>query len=715
MKPVILILILAFMNFSYAQQVVSGRVTDKNDQPVTGANVYLEGTYDGATTDTSGHFSFPTKETGVKILVASFLSFETFRLKMETVKMKELRIVLREDVTALDAVVLSAGTFSAGDNSKVSVLKPLDVVTTAGVAGDFIAALQTLPGTQTVGEDGRLFVRGGTPGETGIYIDGLKVFQPYTASATNLPSRGRYSPFLFDGITFSTGGYSAEYGEALSGVLLLNTINEPVQTETNISLMTVGAGLGHTQKWERSSLSLSTSYINLAPYLKLIPNNEQANFTSPYQTLSGEAVARRQFKNGLFKVYAAYEHSRFELLQPDINSTEPILFGLKNDNLYTNFSYKGALGNNWSINPGLSAAYSRNNIQINEMPGKDRELAANLKLKFGKRFSQRFKVSFGGEHVFTSFTEDLANNPETGVKPSLSAGFAETDIIFSKNFAAKAGIRGSYFDLQKKLHFSPRLSLALKAGANGQVSFAYGKYLQQAPTEVLKYDPSLLPEEASHSIFNYQWTKPGYTLRAEAYYKTYKHLVKYNTGRPQPQSNFNNDGEGFARGLDLFYRDDSSFDNLQYWVSYSFIDSQRDFENFPQQATPQFVARHSASVVTKYWIEHWKSQVGFTYNFASGRPFDNPNRSGFMEDRTRNYGSLSFNWAYLLSRQKILYFSVSNLTGRKNVFNYEYASSKNEEGFYERQPVIPAADRFFFVGFFWTISSDKTANQLDTL
>lgn len=61
--------------------------------------------------------------------------------------MKNLRIRLRDDLTTLDGVVLSAGTFSARDNSKVSVLKPLDVVTTTGVAGDFIAALQTLPGT----------------------------------------------------------------------------------------------------------------------------------------------------------------------------------------------------------------------------------------------------------------------------------------------------------------------------------------------------------------------------------------------------------------------------------------------------------------------------------------------------------------------------------------------------------------------------------------
>ena len=186
--------------------------------------------------------------------------------------MKELIIELRDDVNSLDTVILWAGTFEASDNSKVSVLKPLDVVTTASALGDFVGALQSLPGTTTVAEDGRLFVRGGDAGETQIFIDGIRVFTPYTSTTNNIPARGRYSPFLFDGISFSTGGYSAEYGEALSSVLLLNTVDEPDQNKTDIGIMSVGGSLGHTRKWEKSSLSLSTSYINLVPYISAFPD-----------------------------------------------------------------------------------------------------------------------------------------------------------------------------------------------------------------------------------------------------------------------------------------------------------------------------------------------------------------------------------------------------------------------------------------------------------
>jgi len=226
-KNLITIIALLITTIFYGQTTISGKVVDNKNQPIFGANVYLDGTYDGATSDANGKFGFNTEEEGTQTLIISFLSYETKTINDEVSKMNNLQIKLRENVESLDAVVISAGTFEASDNSKVSVLKPLDVVTTASALGDFVGALQTLPGTTNVSEDGRLFVRGGSADETQIFIDGIRVFTPYTPTTNNIPTRGRYSPFLFDGITFSTGGYSSEYGQALSSVLLLNTIDEP--------------------------------------------------------------------------------------------------------------------------------------------------------------------------------------------------------------------------------------------------------------------------------------------------------------------------------------------------------------------------------------------------------------------------------------------------------------------------------------------------------
>jgi len=721
MKPLKLtfqftVLILFLSCVAIGQTEISGIVTQKNGTPIPGANVYLEGTYDGTTTSDNGDFSFTTSETNEQTLVVSFVSFESFRIIKNVREMQNLTIKLREDVSSLDTVVISAGTFEAGDNSKVSVLKPLDVVTTASALGDFVGALQTLPGTTTVSEDGRLFVRGGDAGETQIFIDGVRVFTPYTPSTNNTPSRGRYSPFLFDGITFSTGGYSAEYGQALSSVLLLNTVDFPDQEKTEISIMSVGGGLGNTQIWGNNSLSVNTSYINLAPYNELFPGRN--DWQKPFETLAGESVYRHEFENGLLKIYGAYDATKFQLTQEDINEPEGVNFKLDNQNFYTNASYSGRLKNKWKLETGASFTLSKNDINVINDAIDDTEKSAHLKLKLRKNFSNRFKMSYGVEQFLTDFDEDFKNetiNTNYGFNNNISVAFTEADVIFSKKFAIKLGLRGEYSQLFDAFTVSPRASLAYKVSKNGQLSLAYGDFYQQPLNEYLKFQQDLEAQKAQHYILNYQYTANNRIFRAELYRKTYDNLITYTSDLPSFDTNFNTNGDGFAQGIDLFWRDNESLKNMDYWVSYSYLDTERNYKNYPVAATPNFANTHNLSVVGKYWIEDWKSQVGFSYQYGSGRTYTNPNESGFLQNKTKDYNSFSLNWAYLLSQQKILYFSVNNVLGFTNVNGYQYADKSTINGDFARRALRPATDQFFFVGFFWTISDDGSDNQLDNL
>ena len=713
MKPLCLFLVAFLAVASYGQQTISGMVVDAKNKPIVGANVYIEGTYDGSSSDEQGNFSFTTTANGNQTLVISFLTYETLKLAIDVATYKNRVILLKESSNTLDAVVITAGTFSAGEKSRVSVLKPLDIVTTAGSAGNIIAALQTLPGTQNVGEDGRLFVRGGEADETQTFVDGIRVAQPYGATTNNLPTRGRFSPFLFSGISFSTGGYSAEYGEALSSVLLLNTIDEPDQNKTDISLMTVGLGLSNTQKWKKSSLSINTAYIDLAAYQVAIPQN--VDWNRPFQSLSGEAVYRYNFANGIFKAYAAFDASRFDINQEDINQPEPVRVDLNNTNFYFNSSYKGNFGGNWQLFTGLSYGYGQNKIDIDSNDVNNNEHASHLKLKLTKKLSDKVKLAFGSDYFMTKFDEDFNTTFSNGYDATIAAVYTEADIFFSKKFAAKIGLRASNNDYIHENTISPRASLAYKVSKNSQFAFAYGDFEQAPRQEYLKYSNQFETEKASHYILNYQYTKNSKTLRAELYYKGYTDLVKYDTERAQLNSQFSNAGSGYAKGLDVFWRDGNSIKNLEYWISYSYIDTKRDYQNYTATVTPSFVASHSLSVVTKYWISDWKSQVGFTHQFSTGRPYNNPNETAFMNGKTKNFNNLSFNWAYLLTQQKILYFSVSNVLGTQNVFGYDYANTPNANGIYERKEIIPTADRFFFVGFFWTISDNKKDNQLNNL
>ena len=701
----------------FAQNTVTGKVIDHQGVPIMGANVYLEGTYDGTATIENGLFSFETEKQGGQTLIVSSISFETYSKTAEISFFNNVIIKLKDDVNTLDAVTVNAGTFKAGDNAKVTALKPLDIVTTAGALGDFVGALQTLPGTSNVAEDGRLFVRGGDAEETQIFVDGMRVFTPYSPSANNIPSRGRLSPFLFKGITFSTGGYSAEYGQALSSVLLLNSVDEPQEEKTEIAIMSVGVGLGNTQKWNKSSLSLNTSYINLAPYQKLYSDNNK--WHKPVESLGGEAVYRYRFNNdGLLKVYGAYSAVNFDLTQEDINEIDGVRFGLKNRNLYVNTSYKDFLEKDWSIATGVSFANDRSDLKFSSANITDIENSAHFKFTLNKYFSSRYKLNFGAEYFITNFTENYNDDTienEYGFDNTIFSSFIETDIFFSKNLATKIGIRGEYSELLQEFNLSPRISLAYKSGANSQFSLAYGEFFQNPKNEYLKFNSDFTAENTTHLIANYQYVKNKQIFRAEAYYKDYNDLVKYDAPLVLPISTYSNSGNGYAKGLDVFWRDNKSIKNTEYWLSYSFLDTERDYKNYPTNATPNFASKHNASIVLKRWIEAWKSQAGLSYNFASGRTFTDPNKGGFLTEQAKNFHSLNFNYAYLISQQKILYFSISNVLGTQNINGYQYANQTNTEGIFDRRTISPAADRFFFVGFFWTISDNKNDNQLDNL
>src|SRR5205085_8569140 len=153
-------------------------------------------------------------------------------------------IIIKEEINELKAVVITAGSFEAGDRKKGTVLSTLDILTTASANADVTAAIKTLPGAQQVGESEGLFVRGGTATETKIFIDGTLVNNFYFSSVPDIAQRGRFSPFIFKGTIFSSGGYSALYGQALSSALILESVDLPEQSSASLAISSVGLSGG---------------------------------------------------------------------------------------------------------------------------------------------------------------------------------------------------------------------------------------------------------------------------------------------------------------------------------------------------------------------------------------------------------------------------------------------------------------------------------------
>ena len=260
------VLLLLCAQFLLAQHTISGKVKNGKGESVPFANVYLKEIFDGASTNEQGVFAFTTESSGAQLLVVSSLGYANYEQVIEINGHVQLAIVLEQGSNQLAEVVISAGAFEASDEKKITMLRPLDIVTNAGASGDVYGALQTLPGVSQVNDETGIFVRGGEAYETQTIIDGATVAKPFFGETPDIPARGRFNPFLFKGTLFSTGGYSAEYGRALSSVLLLNTYDIPKDSEYSLSVNAAGIGASRVKVWnERTAFLFSGNYTHLAP------------------------------------------------------------------------------------------------------------------------------------------------------------------------------------------------------------------------------------------------------------------------------------------------------------------------------------------------------------------------------------------------------------------------------------------------------------------
>ena len=696
-----------------AQAAITGTISDQKGEPLIGANVYLKDTYDGATSDVDGRFSFDTYESGAQVLVISFVGFEPMELSLIVGQDNHFSVKLKEAFNTIDAVTISAGSFEASDKKKVVVLQSLDIATTAGATADITGALNTLPGTQTVGESGRLFVRGGTADETKIYVDGVEASNYYGASANNIPTRSRFSPFLFKGTFFSTGGYSAEYGQALSSALILNTLDVDPVSKVDISIMSLGLEAGVTKAWEEQSLYAKVGYINLNPYNHLI--DQRVDWKQGVVDWNTNVAYKKNLRNGgKLKALAMGNASGMSLEQETILNPSGInAIGVDNKNGFISANLELPAGADDNVYIGVSSAWNEDHLHYNETEILRPTFNQHLKAKYVHEFAPQTILNTGLEFYYQHFKETITDSVAFGFNynQTNTAAFAELDQYLTQNLVVRLGGRLFHLSRQEAFRFSPRISMAYKLDEHAQVSLASGLFYQAPGSEYLKITGDLDQQQAAHYILNYQRIKDNKVFRVETYLKDYDNLVRFS--HPYDPDTFSSDGEGYAYGLDVFWRDRGGIENIDYWISYSWMKSERLYLDYPEKTEPGFTSAHNFSFVIKRFFPQLKSQMGATYSFTSGRPYENPNLDGFNESRTEGYHDLSFNIAYLPSPRVILYASATNLLGSDQIFGYNYANQPGQTGEYASEVIRLPARRFLFVGCFITIGAFN--NQLENL
>ena len=749
MKQLIIIVLTLFASSLTAQVKISGHITDNKNRSLAGASILLKNTYDGATADSAGNYSFITEEKGIHQLEVSLSGYNPVTQSITILNDSIVQpVILKEEITQLKAVVISAGSFEASDKNKGAVLNSIDIVTTPSANGDITSALKSLPGTQQVGESEGLFVRGGTANESKIYMDGNLVNNFFYSSTPGIPTRGRFNPFLFKGTVFSTGGYSALYGQALSSALILESTDLPEQTQADLSISVVGIGGGiqHLSKDKKSSWGISFSYVNLWLAFNVI--KQKQDFYKVPVAKEGDANFRIKTKNGGFiKYYGYLSTNKVGFRAGDIDSIVlKNAFELDNINTYHNINWKDRIGKGWRIHTGLSFSTNKDDINNELQDGNNNKVNMNApsyfafknfslvntaryaqaRLVLEKRIHGLTAVRFGSDYFYSNekTVYSLFDNTKYTEKviDHLYAGFAEADIYVTNNLAAKIGSRLEHSQVVNKWNIAPRLSLAYKLGDKSQASFAYGIFYQNPERRLLPTTAGIDYSKATHYIFQYSKQTADHTLRGEIFYKKYDNLYKTMADIRGQDMLANNNGFGDAKGVEIFWRDKKTLKNVDYWISYSYLDTKRDFLNYPSAIQPSFATNHTASFIFKRFVLPWKTGFNLSYNFATGRPyyriaFDNSQGKYSITDqgKTINYNNLSVSINYLPNLGKkdtktfvVWVLGINNVLGQKQVFNYNYNNDGNR-----KEAVTPPSKRFVFIGCFLSFGIDRTQDAIN--
>ncbi len=236
---------------------------------------------------------------------------------------------------------------------------------------------------------------------------------------------------------------------------------------------------------------------------------------------------------------------------------------------------------------------------------------------------------------------------------------------------------------------------------NSQISVATGLFYQKPEEDLLRFNRTLDCEQAWHYIANYQYQDDNRIFRVEGYVKNYNNLVRFDKSQLYTAESYNNHGYGYAKGIEVFWRDQKTVKYLDYWLSYSWIQSERAYRDYPTAARPTFAPEHTVTAVGKYWVNKINTQFGMTFIWSSGRPYDDPTTTSYNDKLAPSYLDISINASYLFplwGKTSVLYASVSNLTGKSNIYTYRYYNDAN--GQLIKDSVEPEAKRFFFIGFF---------------
>ncbi|MTI89521.1 MAG: TonB-dependent receptor [Balneolaceae bacterium] len=710
--------------------VFQGSITDPQGEPLQFVHVYLEGTATGNVTNVDGVFSFSVRETGPHTLVASLVGFIPYKKTIRITPSDTLRfeITLKEELQELGKAVITASSFTTGNEEGVT-LNPIEVVTTPGAAADIFRAIQSFPGVTAVDEGSGLFVRGGDISETKILLDQATVVHPYKYETPTGGVFGAIPPFLVTGTFFSSGGFPARYGNALSGILAMESQGLPDRNTANMNLGLAAASAGISTQVIPDKLGVNFSGNQSFTETMFRLNGQAHEFSqAPVSSDLNLNLIYKPQPGSTFKVFSFLSQNKVgvSIDQPSYNGNYK---GDESNQLFNLQWIKLLEESEWLVKNSLSMNRFSKHAQLGGMDTKTRDITYKFRSDWEKQISSALKFYSGFEavHKENRFSGKLPEHDDV-TNPNASfftineqfdtrrfGAYTEVDVQAAYRLLLNVGVRTDYHKLANEFTLDPRLSVKYQFDKSTNLRASAGIYHQfPQPYEYNPQsgNPSLASQQSIHYILGFEHKTDLIHFRAEGYYKDYDQLII-----PDNNLNLSNRGYGDARGIDLFLRY-SEFLQSRFngWISYSFLQSKRyqarneGYEYTFEFAPSEFDITHTLNFVGKYRL-FGMVYAGMSYRYATGRPFtpvidavknaeydyylpvEGPLHSERLPDFQRMDINLSYYWPLKNNQSVTFYLSVSNALKIDNITDYTY-----NEDYTHKQPVYSNYNRFYYAG-----------------
>ena len=660
----------ATLSFAQNNDIKGFVYEESTGEPVMFCNVFLKGTTMGCSTNENGYFNITRIPDGKYTMYITCVGFDTLTYPVSLANGQTInkKFTLKESSISLDAVSITADKVEAKTETKTSVItvtpKTINKIPSVGGQADLAQYLQVVPGVIFTGDQGgQLYIRGGSPIQNKVLLDGMVVYNPFH-------SIGLFSIFDTDIIRNAevyTGGFGAEYGGRVSSIMDINTRD------------------GNKKRWSgKLGASCFGAKLTLEGPIVKAKTNDNASVT---MVLSAKNSYLEQTSKALYK-YASEDglpfnyndiYSKFSINAP--NGSKVNIFGFSFNDRVNNYKALSDFGwNSWGagtnfiVIPGKAPVMIEGNIAyssylstMHEENNPDRTskvdgfnmgfdfnyFMGKNTLKYGVELSG-FSTGFKTRSNYGNIPIELKNySTELGTYIKYKATLG--------NLLLEPSLRFQYYADLNVPSIEPRLALKYNVNDWMRVKGAAGRYSQDLVAATSDRDVvnlfygflsgvenipntfngkkvSSSLQTANHFVLGTEFDLTSkLNMNIEGYWKQFTQLTNINRNKIYQDNEENSsinalikkdfmieNGDAYGFDLSMKYEDKHWY----LWAVYALGFVNRNYEKYDAGEVklvtyqPHFDRRHNVNLILTYTagdLRQW--EFSGRWNFGTGFPF----------------------------------------------------------------------------------------------